>query len=164
MINCYISGCILSLQHCGQISLLVYILSHINPIIDSFTASLHSPSGRHLPAIGLSKGTVSGHCKLVEIPIGSRDPAMHCGTGPSWSNSNRRQATIWTNDDLCCRRTRLQWVKRVYILHVYFVLKWMTHELPTCTIFMMTSSNGNIFRVTGPFVWGIHRSPVNSPR
>ena len=26
---------------------------------------------------------------------------------------------------------------------------------------MMTSSNGNIFRVTGP-VWGIHRSPVNS--
>ena len=27
---------------------------------------------------------------------------------------------------------------------------------------MMTSSNGNIFRVTGP-LWGIHRSPVNSP-
>ena len=27
---------------------------------------------------------------------------------------------------------------------------------------MMTSSNGNIFRVTGPFVRGIHRSPVNS--
>ena len=26
---------------------------------------------------------------------------------------------------------------------------------------MMTSSNGNIFRVTGPFVRGIHRSPVN---
>ena len=30
--------------------------------------------------------------------------------------------------------------------------------------YMMTSSNGNIFRVTGrPFVLGIHRSPVNSP-
>ena len=28
---------------------------------------------------------------------------------------------------------------------------------------MMTSSNGNIFRVTGPFVRGIHRSPVISP-
>ena len=28
---------------------------------------------------------------------------------------------------------------------------------------MITSSNGNIFRVTGPFVWGIHRSPVSSP-
>ena len=27
----------------------------------------------------------------------------------------------------------------------------------------MTSSNGNIFRVTGLFVRGIHRSPVNSP-
>ena len=28
---------------------------------------------------------------------------------------------------------------------------------------MMTSSNGNIFHVTGPFVWGIHRWPVISP-
>ena len=28
---------------------------------------------------------------------------------------------------------------------------------------MMTSSNGNIFRVTGLFVRRIHRSPVNSP-
>ena len=28
---------------------------------------------------------------------------------------------------------------------------------------MMTSSNGNIFRATGPFVRGIHQSPVNSP-
>ena len=28
---------------------------------------------------------------------------------------------------------------------------------------MMTSSNGNISRATGPFVRGIHRSPVNSP-
>ena len=28
---------------------------------------------------------------------------------------------------------------------------------------MMTSSNGNIFRVSWPFVRGIHRSPVNSP-
>ena len=27
----------------------------------------------------------------------------------------------------------------------------------------MTSSNGNIFRVTGPFVRGIHRWPVNFP-
>ena len=28
---------------------------------------------------------------------------------------------------------------------------------------MMTSSNGNIFHVTGPFVRGIHRSTVDSP-
>ena len=27
---------------------------------------------------------------------------------------------------------------------------------------MMTSSNGNLIRVIGPFVWRIHRSPVNS--
>ena len=31
-------------------------------------------------------------------------------------------------------------------------------------VFMMTSSNGNIFRITGPLcVRGIYRSPVNSP-
>ena len=30
-------------------------------------------------------------------------------------------------------------------------------------IIMMTSSNGHIFRVTWPFVQGVHRSPVNSP-
>ena len=30
-------------------------------------------------------------------------------------------------------------------------------------IFMMTSSNGNNFRVTGTLVPGIHRSSVNSP-
>ena len=28
---------------------------------------------------------------------------------------------------------------------------------------MLTSSNGNIFRVTGPFVRGIHRSTADSP-
>ena len=28
---------------------------------------------------------------------------------------------------------------------------------------MMTSSNGNIFRVTGPLCWGIHRSLIDSP-
>ena len=32
------------------------------------------------------------------------------------------------------------------------------------TLTMMTSSNGNIFRVTVPRYWEIHRSPVNSPR
>ena len=31
------------------------------------------------------------------------------------------------------------------------------------TSIMVTSSNGNIFRVTGPFLRGIHRSPVISP-
>ena len=31
------------------------------------------------------------------------------------------------------------------------------------TRFMMTSSNGNIFCVTGPFVRGIHRSQLDSP-
>ena len=30
-------------------------------------------------------------------------------------------------------------------------------------LYMMTSLNGNIFRVTGPLCGGIHRSPVNYP-
>ena len=34
---------------------------------------------------------------------------------------------------------------------------------PRVQISMVTSSNENIFRVTGPFLRGIHRSPVNSP-
>ena len=38
-------------------------------------------------------------------------------------------------------------------------LLFLCRELQT----MMTSSNGNIFRVTGPLLRGIHRSPVNSP-
>ena len=36
---------------------------------------------------------------------------------------------------------------------------WWRHN----DVNMMASSNGNIFRVTGLFVRGIHRSPVNSP-
>ena len=44
--------------------------------------------------------------------------------------------------------------------------KWNSQtspEIPTYSHYIMTSSNGNIFRVTGPFVRGIHRSPVSSP-
>ena len=40
----------------------------------------------------------------------------------------------------------------------FYVVPWST-----LNIVMMTSSNGNFFRVTGPLWWGIHRSPVNSP-
>ena len=36
-------------------------------------------------------------------------------------------------------------------------------EYPAYNVFMMTSSNGSIFRVTGNLCGGIHRSPVNSP-
>ena len=40
----------------------------------------------------------------------------------------------------------------------------ISHEHTRTPFVMIPSSNGNIFRVTaGPFVWGIHRSPVNSP-
>ena len=39
----------------------------------------------------------------------------------------------------------------------------LPHEAALCLpSHIMTSSNGNIFRATGPFVRGIHRSPVNS--
>ena len=40
------------------------------------------------------------------------------------------------------------------------MLIFMRHSI--LPYLMMTPSNGNIFRVTGPFVRGIHRTPVNS--
>ena len=42
-----------------------------------------------------------------------------------------------------------------------FFHRWTFHTIQTRKL--MTSSNGNIFCVTGPFVRGMHRSPVNSP-
>ena len=51
------------------------------------------------------------------------------------------------------------------LLAPYYIMDldhhWFNCWLVTKT--MMTSSNGNIFRVTGHFMQGIHRSPVNSP-
>ena len=39
----------------------------------------------------------------------------------------------------------------------------MTQSTNTYMLHMMTSSNGKIFPRYWPFVWEIHRSPVNSP-
>ena len=36
---------------------------------DSFTASLHSPNGRHLPAVGVVPGDCQWFLKSVEIPL-----------------------------------------------------------------------------------------------
>ena len=52
--------------------------------IDCFTASLHSPNGRHLPAITAVQRTVSGLWKVVEIPTGDVSPHFHC----YWGNPN----------------------------------------------------------------------------
>ena len=41
------------------------------------------------------------------------------------------------------------------------LIQWTAHA--SLQLVMMTSSKGNIFRVTDPLWWGIHRSPVNSP-
>ena len=43
----------------------------------------------------------------------------------------------------------------MFVMHVYIVIACIHPN-------MMTSSNGNIFRVTGPLLGGIHRSPVDS--
>ena len=49
-------------------------------------------------------------------------------------------------------------------LCIYTSSGWIYSLTPRiCGCNMKTSSNGNIFLVTGPFVRGIHRSPVNSP-
>ena len=42
--------------------------------LDSFTFPLHIPNGRHLPAVGLCKGTVPGVWKSVGIPTGHVNP------------------------------------------------------------------------------------------
>ena len=54
------------------------------------------------------------------------------------------------------------------VLHEAFEISIINHlqhcrRLKGPLLLMMTSYNGNIFRVTGPFVRGIHWSPVNSP-
>ena len=67
-----------------------------------------------------------------------------------WFGPNRQHKIVYTNKIqftcICVSRSwsvKFQWIPML------------------CC--MMTWSNGNIFRVTGPFVRGIHRSPVNSP-
>ena len=84
---------------------------------------------------------------------------------------------IYIYTHVCVRRmaSKSWWIKsdRIFMTFLYsnsFVLFvssrshfWLIHFSPTLafTNHMMTSSNGNIFRVTDP--WGIHRRPVNSP-
>ena len=51
----------------------------------------------------------------------------------------------------------------------YELINWRIKRINTKALYhwptalMITSSNGNTFRVTGPLVRGNHRSPVNSP-
>ena len=40
---------------------IIYIRDTVQGPIESFTVNLHSPNGRHLPAVRVCKGTVSGH-------------------------------------------------------------------------------------------------------
>ena len=68
---------------------------------------------------------------------------------PVWT-----QPITWTNDDL--------W--KLGPLGTTFHRTWNGQCLwSDRKKIMMTSSNGNIFPRYRPFVWGIHRSPVNSP-
>ena len=74
-------------------------------------------------------------------------------------------------------RENRHWLNKAYFLNAYLSNNWSywytgRYFWPSliCCKPMMTSSNGNIFRVTGPLcgestghVRGIHRSPVNSP-
>ena len=46
-------------------------------------------------------------------------------------------------------------------IKVYFHVLWFIITKTTKSIGVMTLPNGNIFHVTGPFVRGIHRSPVD---
>ena len=50
---------------------------------------------------------------------------------------------------------------RIFVVGARGILTLVDEDLKF--VVMMTSSNGNIFRVTDPFVRGIHRLPVNPP-
>ena len=80
-------------------------------------------------------------------------------------NKTKHNTTVcWFH---CCIIPASNWKSAWIILHMrpdneswrYTV----TSSRILCVHTMITSSNGNIFRVTEPFVRGIHRSPVNSP-
>ena len=58
------------------------------------------------------------------------------------------QPPLWSNHDGCTINLVTQHRFTFYILHQQY---------------MMTSSNGNFFPRYWPFVWGIHRWPLNSP-
>ena len=61
------------------------------------------------------------------------------------------------------RITRTIDARFVYVCHWYAHHCYDVANRYVTIGYMMTSSNGNIFRVTGPFVRGIHWSPVYSP-
>ena len=87
-----------------------------------------------------------------------------------WLVAWKHQTISWTNIDLSSLRAP----------GIHFITRRSAHKdrkfHQFCNIasrspngrrvnvhFMVTSTNGNIFGVIGPFVGGIHRSPVNSP-
>ena len=58
------------------------------------------------------------------------------------------------------------WLISLCLCLAYAAPRGLESDIVKCLpliLIMMTSSNGNIFHVTDPFVRGIHRSPVNSP-
>ena len=59
----------------------------------------------------------------------------------------------------CCLQFPLCIIQVIYVILYSTSKKYAQHLV----LLMMTSSNGNTFRATGPFVRGIHRSPVSSP-
>ena len=68
----------------------------------------------------------------------------------------------WTSV-LCMHKDNGWWVAHMVWGNLILVMpSVLVNSCITLIYFMMTSSNGNIFRVTGPFVRAIHRWPVNS--
>ena len=52
---------------------------------------------------------------------------------------------------------------RCMVLNCISYMNFLQYTVYQSFVAMMTSSNGNIFRVTSPLCGGIHRSSVNSP-
>ena len=70
------------LPHRMQYTLSHKVITIISIDIDSFTVFLHSPNGRHLPAVRAVQGDCQWPLKM-ENSHRSREPTMHCDTEQS---------------------------------------------------------------------------------
>ena len=92
-----------------------------------------------------------------------RSLSPHGNTRPLCVNS------LWASDAIKRHKSG----SRLAILMAWSLMAWTNVNLSSMRSSdmhlnailqnMMTSANGSIFRVTGPFLRGIHRSPMNSP-
>ena len=100
--------------------------------------------------------------KPLSEPMMVSLPTHICVTQPQWVKGYilRIMHTVCSRFVVCSRVSGI--VSFIHIRLVYWLAMEWSYEFMLVK-HVMTSSNGNIFRVTGHFVRWIHRPPVNSP-